>query len=93
MRMLLAALGAAAVIAIGSPATKQQKDIIGALVSIACKIQGRAPEGEIVIGDVALKNLHTNWRLRCIAIEPGADWHYKQPGSDQPYPIHLLQLP
>lgn len=60
--------GAAAVIVIGSPATKHQKDIIGAVVSIACKIQNRAPDGEIAIGDIAFKNVHTNWRLRCVSM-------------------------
>ena len=85
--------GAAAVIAIGSPATKQRKDIIGAVVNLACKIQSRAPEGEIAIGDIAFKNLHTNWRLNCAALEVGSDWQYTQPDSDQPYRIHQLQLP
>ena len=84
--------GDAAVIEIGSPATKRQKDIIGAVVNIACKIQARAPEGEIAIGEIAVRNLHTSWRLSCSPLDSGEDWVYKLPSSDLPYPIYLFNV-
>lgn len=57
--------GTVAVLPVGSPSTKQQRDLLGEVVSLACKIQGLAARGGIALGDVTLRNLHHQWRGIC----------------------------
>lgn len=73
--------GEAYVHTVGSAATKQHKDIMGAVVSLATKIQGTAPAGGIRLGQVTFQNLHTDWRLRCSAAVIPPDWPYQQSGK------------
>lgn len=70
--------GEAYVKVIGSPETKQHKDIIGCVVSISAKIQAKAEAGKIYMGETVERNLHTNWRKFCtpVKIEPEL-WNYK----------------
>ena len=84
--------GEAAVVAIGSPSTKQHKDIIGAVISLACKIQNRAPVGGIALGDVTVRNLHTSWRTITCEMEMGADWTYADPETGAPYRVHKVRF-
>lgn len=49
--------GEALVVTMGHPATKQHKDIIGATVSLAAKIQARAEPGTILVGQTVDRNL------------------------------------
>lgn len=69
--------GDAYVVTIGSPETKRHKDIIGATVSLAAKIQSLGSPGDILLGDVTQRNLHTMWREICEEIKPRKDWIYK----------------
>jgi class 3 adenylate cyclase len=62
---------------IGSPDAKQHKDIIGDVVNLAFKIQETATPGEVFLGEVTERNLHTVWRSACEAIAPTADWPYR----------------
>jgi len=82
--------GEAAVIAIGSPNTKQEQDIIGAVISLACKIQGHAEVDGIALGDVTVRNLHTAWRTICEQMNLGPDWKYADPETGQPYRVHRI---
>ena len=82
--------GEAYVLTIGSPETKRQKDIIGAVVSLATKIQGLGNPGDILLGDVTLRNLHTDWRERCEEIVPGENWIYKVEG--EPYKVYKVRF-
>ncbi len=77
--------GSASVIIVGSPETKQHKDIIGSVINIAAKIQAKATPGGILIGDEMQRNLHTDWKLHCkkFPIEP---WPYKDK-QGKPYPV------
>jgi class 3 adenylate cyclase len=84
--------GEAAVVAIGSPTTKQHKDIIGAVISLACKIQSRVPVGGIALGDITLRNLHTDWRTICCEMDVGPDWKYMDPETGEPYRVHKVRL-
>lgn len=83
--------GEAAVLTIGSPTTKQHKDIIGAVISLACKIQSCAPVGDIYLGDLTLRNLHTGWRLRCSEMDMGPDWEYVDQTTGKPYRVHRVR--
>ena len=82
--------GEAYALTIGSPETKRQKDIIGAVVSLATKIQGLGNPGDILLGDVTLRNLHTDWRERCEEIGPGENWTYKVEG--EPYKVYKVKF-
>lgn len=82
--------GEAYVQTVGSPATKQHKDIIGAVVSLAAKIQATAQPNGIHLGQIMLQNLHTNWRLKCAPITLPVGWEYKL-AADKIYPIYQYQ--
>jgi adenylate cyclase len=81
--------GEASVVIIGSPKTKQHSDIIGAVVNLAAKIQGLGGPGDILLGDVTLRNLHTMWRGICEPVELPESWEYKAAGRE-PYRIHRV---
>jgi len=83
--------GEAYVEIIGSPETKQHKDIIGKVVSLATKIQAQAKPGEIYLGDVTERNLHVSWRQICELVDLKADWSYKD-SEGNPYKIHRVRV-
>jgi len=76
---------------IGSPETKQHKDIIGKVVSLAAKIQAQAKPGEIYLGDITERNLHISWRQICEPVDLKEDWSYKD-SEGNPYKIHRLRV-
>jgi class 3 adenylate cyclase len=82
--------GEAYVITIGSPETKRHKDIIGAVVSLAAKIQSLGKPGDILLGNVTERNLHTMWREICEEIIPGEGWMYKVDG--EPYKVYKVKF-
>lgn len=82
--------GQASIIELGSPETKRHKDIIGATVSLAAKIQGQANPGDIFLGDAAVRNLYTSWRLICESVEPKGSWDYKD-NRGNIYRIHRVK--
>jgi class 3 adenylate cyclase len=82
--------GEAYIKTIGSPETKQQKDIIGAVVNLAAKIQVRAKPGEIYLGDTVERNLHTMWRQICEPVDLGKDWDYKESNGNV-YRVHRVK--
>ncbi len=69
--------GEAFIKVIGDPSTKQHKDIIGSVVSLAAKIQAMTKPGEIYIGETTCKNLHTMWRENIELVEVRDGWNYK----------------
>jgi adenylate cyclase len=77
--------GEAIVKIIGDASTKQQKDLIGATINLASKIQGKADDNSILIGDTTLKGLHTDKRI-CFA----RDGEYEMPNNESPYPLHAM---
>jgi class 3 adenylate cyclase len=83
--------GEAYVQTVGSPETKQHKDIIGAVVSLAAKIQAQAKPGEIYLGDTVNRNLHTSWRQLCEAVDVGESWGYKDTHGGI-YKIHRIKI-
>lgn len=83
--------GEAAVLVIGSPNTKQRKDIIGAVISLACKIQSRAPIGGIALGEITVRNLHTRWRPMCVEMEMEETWKYAHPHTSAPYRVYKIE--
>ena len=83
--------GNAYVIAIGSLKTKRHKDIIGSVVSLAAKIQSLGAPGDILLGDITERNLHTMWRQLCEEIQLKDDWQYKGEDS-KPYKVYKIKL-
>lgn len=79
--------GDAYVVTIGSPETKQHKDIVGEVISLAAKIEKQANPGDILIGNMMERSLHTSWRLMCEPVEIAPDWTYKD-RDGSPYLIH-----
>jgi class 3 adenylate cyclase len=69
--------GEAYVETIGSPGAKQHKDIIGAIVNMATKIQALAEPGKIYLGNTVVQNLHVMWRHICEPVYLAADWTYR----------------
>lgn len=69
--------GEASILTIGSPDTKQHKDIIGSVVNLASKLQGIATKGSIFIGQTTFENLYTDWRLVCEEVNNPSGWEYK----------------
>jgi len=83
--------GEAMIATIGSSEAKQHKDIIGAIVNLACKIQARAGIGGIALGDVTCRNLHIAWRQMCEPLDVGADWQYTDENGDS-YKVHQIKF-
>ncbi len=69
--------GEAFIKVIGDPSTKQHKDIIGSVVSLATKIQAITKPGEIYIGETTCRNLQTIWKENIERVELNNDWNYK----------------
>lgn len=81
--------GEATVLTLGDPSTKQQKDIIGSVVSIACKIQSIGTPKGITLGQITERNLHTHWRMICEPLDLPAAWPYNLEG--EPYKVFRIK--
>jgi adenylate cyclase len=81
--------GEAAIVVLGSEKTKRHADLIGDVVSLACKIESRADAGAIFLGETVHRNLHYSWREMCSPVELPPDWKYSVSGGD-PYPLFRL---
>lgn len=81
--------GEAYVETIGSPATKQHKDIIGDVVNLAAKIQAQAEPGQIYLGAATERNLHTTWRGICEPVDLSREWTYRD-REGEVYRIHRV---
>jgi len=83
--------GLAPIVAVGSASSKQHKDIIGIVVSLAAKIQALAMPNEILYGETVERNLHTNWRKHSGLVNLPESWNYH--GSDgQIYRVYRCGL-
>lgn len=80
--------GEAVVVTMGSPVTKQHKDIIGSVVSLACKIQSVAQLGAVNIGQATYQNLHVQWKPLCREVSLPNGWRYNSGGI--PYKIYAV---
>jgi len=76
--------GEAAVVVLGSPRTKRHADLIGDVISLACKVQEHAGPGGIAIGGVCWRSLHTSWREHCQRLPTPSGWPYHD-GDGGPY--------
>jgi class 3 adenylate cyclase len=83
--------GEAFIQTVGSPETKRHKDIIGAVVSLATKIQALAPPGEVYLGEITVQNLYVAWRQLCERVDAGPGWSYKD-GSGKPYGVWRVRI-
>lgn len=81
--------GEAAIEILGSEKTKRHADLIGEVVSLACKIESRAGVGEIFLGETVERNLHFRWRELCERVELSPDWTCSV-RNDEPYPLFRL---
>jgi class 3 adenylate cyclase len=81
--------GEAYIVTMGSPNTKSHKDIIGSIVSLAAKVQHLGKSGDILMGEVTERNLHTNWREICSEVKLENDWQYKN-AEGAPYKVYKL---
>ncbi len=83
--------GDAYVVTIGNPSTKQHKDIIGKVVSLAAKIQSTADVNGISLGEVTFRNLHTDYRKLCVEGKLPTGWGYNKEDNN-PYKIFKVNL-
>lgn len=83
--------GEAFIQTVGSSETKRHKDIIGAVVSLAVKIQALAPPGEIYLGETTVRNLYIAWRELCERVDAGPGWAYKD-ASGKPYGVWRVRM-
>lgn len=83
--------GEAAVLILGSSATKRHADIVGEVVSLACKIEATAAAGEIRVGGVAAHAMHTHWRELLEPATPPNDWPYTDE-TGAAYALHRVNL-
>jgi len=83
--------GEAFIQTVGSSETKRHKDIIGAVVSLAAKIQALAPPGEIYLGETTVRNLYIAWRQLCERVDAGRGWAYKDV-SGKPYGVWRVRM-
>jgi class 3 adenylate cyclase len=81
--------GEAAIEILGSPRTKRLADIIGDVVSLACKIESRAGTGEVFLGETVERHLHFRWRELGAPVDLPTDWTYSVSGGE-PYPLFRL---
>lgn len=81
--------GEAAIVVLGSDKTKRHADLIGDIVSLACKIEAQAGSGEIFLGETVHRNLHFSWRELCTPVELGPDWAYSV-SRREPYSLFRL---
>lgn len=54
--------GDAYVVTLGTLASKRHRDLIGAVINIAAKIQAAAAPGDVVVGESMDRHLHNSWR-------------------------------
>ncbi len=83
--------GEAAVLVLGASETKRHADLIGEVVSLACKIERLAAPGEICIGGIAERAIHTHWRKMLEPVELPSDWPY-QDEHGKPYPVARMRV-
>jgi adenylate cyclase len=81
--------GEASVLVLGNPETKRHADIIGDVVSLACKVEGSGEPGEIRVGGVATRAMHTHWRELLEAVELSDDWPYVDE-TGAPYEVYRV---
>ncbi len=48
---------------------KDKKELFGRVISFAIKIQDTANPGEIYLGEITEKNIHSSWREKCKKVE------------------------
>lgn len=83
--------GEAYIETIGSPATKQHKDIIGSVVNLAAKIQAQADPGGIFLGDAVERNLHLVWRQISEPVQLAEEWNYRD-SEGNVYQVHRVRF-
>lgn len=77
--------GEAVVKDIGDSSNKQHKDLIGLTINLASKIQGRAKDNGILIGNTTLRGLHADKRT-CFTKQED----YSMSENKNPYSLHAL---
>lgn len=71
--------GLAAVLTLGSSRAKRHRDVIGAVVNMAAKIQSLASPGEVYLGRRCVENLLIDWRLELKEVATPSSWQYIDP--------------
>jgi class 3 adenylate cyclase len=84
--------GQTAITVVGSTASKQHRDLIGVVVSLAVKIQSMGLPGEILYGETVERHLHTNWRRHSVPVDLPLSWKYSGP-DEKPYRVYKCTLP
>lgn|SRR5574341_164362 len=75
--------GRAFLVVLGDPKAKRERDIIGSVVNLAAKIQGKAERGGIAIGETTYRNLHISWREKFEKIPLDTiDWTYESENGE-----------
>ncbi len=82
--------GEAAVLVLGSPTTKAHADLIGDVVSLACKVEAAGTAGTIHMGGIAARSMHVQWRelFEPAQVPPG--WSYTDENG-KPYAVYRVK--
>jgi len=80
--------GGAFALTVGHAASRRQRDLVGYVLNMTCKIQSTCAAGEVRVGEVAYRNLHTMWKRGCSLVEPPPNWPYCL--GTQPYAIYAF---
>ena len=78
-------------VTIGHSSSKQQRDLVGRTLNLACKIQESCEPGEIRLGLVAYSNLHTMWKRGCRRIEDHPIGELKL-SDGRPYEVYAVTV-
>jgi class 3 adenylate cyclase len=81
--------GDAIVATLGSPNAMRDVDLVGAAVSLACKIQAIGNPGDILLGERAVRSLHTTIRKSCEPVSLPSSWQYRN-NYGGPYQVYRL---
>ena len=82
--------GEAIITDIGAEGIKSHKDLIGETVSLASKIQSRAKNKQILLGESTTLNVQTFWRKKLKRLDSLKNWDYSDKKTGKVYALYYL---
>lgn len=79
------------VTAVGSETSRRQLDMLGLALSMAAKVQSRAAQGEVWVGQMLYENLHVSRQQKLSLASPGSAWDFVD-RFGQPYALYRFPM-